>query len=65
VSTQQKRGRVYLDDVDHLLSFGLSLETIAQRLGVRVESIRQALRRREKREASDQARPAEQQRAVA
>ncbi|GAA0897869.1 hypothetical protein [Pseudonocardia zijingensis] len=44
-------GRVYLDDVDHLLSFGLSLEAIAERLGVKVDSIQQALRRREKREA--------------
>jgi hypothetical protein len=56
---------VYLDDVDHFLGFGLSLETIAERLGVRVDSIQQALRRREKREAGDQTHPAEQQRAVA
>jgi hypothetical protein len=61
VSTQQKRRRIYLDDVDHFLGYRWSLQRIAKHLGVEVESVKQALRRREKRETSDQAHPAEQQ----
>lgn len=37
--------RVHLDDVDHFLGYGYSLDWIAARLGVQVDSIRQAQRR--------------------
>lgn len=56
----KRRGRVYLDDVDHLLAFGCSLDEIAKRLDVEVLSIKQALRRRAKRSAGH-AQPAARQ----
>jgi transposase len=64
MTTTQKRRRVYLDDVDHFLGFGWSIDQIAKRLGVEAESVKQALRRRDKRTA-EQPHPAEQQRPAA
>jgi hypothetical protein len=54
-----RRGRVHLDDVDHFLGYGWSLERIAEKLNVRVDSIKQARRRAARRAASDQ-QPAKQ-----
>lgn len=44
--------RIYLDDVDHLRGYGMTLEQVARRLGVETGSITQAQRRAARREAA-------------
>jgi hypothetical protein len=56
---KQRRGpRIHLDDVEHFLGFGWSIERIAARLGVQVDSIQQAQRREARRQA-EQSHPAQ------
>ena len=46
------RRRVHIDEVEHLTSFGLSLDAIAQRLDVEPASLREIIRRQQRKTAA-------------
>lgn len=45
----RRRRRVYLDDYEHFRGYGMTDQAIADRLGVQLDSLQQALRRARRR----------------